>query len=64
MPLGTARKGTENTIRWVQVDGPAPKGDRIQMGSLFHNIFLGHHVVALKTAAFPFSGNRPHPFQR
>ncbi len=63
MPLGAAGLGAEDAIDGVEIDGPAAEGDCVGMGSLFDDVLLNEHEVALEASAFAFAGDGADPFE-
>ena len=63
MPLRTARKATEESVRRMQVERPAAIGNGIRVQSLLHDIPLAEDMITLEPAAFPFPGDMAHPFE-
>src|SRR5688572_8179895 len=64
MPLVATRFFTEDTICRVEVNTPSTKCHRIIKLLLFNNILLLQYIITFKSPAFPFAGNRTHPFKR
>ncbi len=64
VPLVAAGLFAEHPVSRVQVQRPAAEGHGIRVLPLLHHVLLAQHVVALKPAALPLTGNVAHPLQR